>query len=145
MTTQLIHPDRIVKIRSHTREGVLSELLHALEETGVIERAADLLGPLLERERLMSTGIGYGIAIPHIKGPYVEDFVVVLGYAPEPVDFGAIDGRPVSVFVLIVGPEGRQSQYLRLLARISKALMSKRDRILGAKAPLEALADLLAE
>ena len=83
---------------------------------------ARLLAAIHEREKIMSTGIGLGIAIPHAKIPSVKDFVVGFAKIDQGIDFNSLDGKPVHFVVMIAGPDHQQERYLQLLARITLKL-----------------------
>ncbi len=92
----------------------------------------ELFRRLWEREQLSSTGIGDGIAIPHCKMPGLRQAVLAVGIAPQGVDFGAADGKPVKLFFCVVSPEAAPSEHLRVLAAISRWIKADRhaERIL---------------
>lgn len=77
---------------------------------------------LLEREKLGSTGIGDGIAIPHGKHSGLDDLMISFGRSPEGIDFDAMDGKPVHIFFLLMAPEKSTGQHLKVLAKISRML-----------------------
>jgi len=81
-----------------------------------------LLQAVLEREKIVSTGIGLGVAVPHAKIAEVSEFVVAYGRSRLGIDFGSIDDRPVHHVVLIVGPPDRQQRYLQFLATVTLKL-----------------------
>jgi PTS system nitrogen regulatory IIA component len=82
--------------------------------------AAELLQGLLERERLASTGIGHGIAVPHAYSAGLEGMIVALFRVPEGLDFGSIDEEPVHLVFLLAGPRSDELLHLKLLARIAR-------------------------
>lgn len=86
---------------------------------GAIEDPADALRRLIEREHTMSTGMGGGVAIPHAKTETCRRMVVALARVEDGVDFKAIDGRPVHVVFLLLGPPDSTRQHVDLLARIA--------------------------
>jgi len=86
---------------------------------GAITDPADALTRLLERERTMSTGMGGGVAVPHAKSYKCRDMVVVMGRVTDGVDFKAIDGRPVQIVFLLLGPPDSTRLHVDLLARIA--------------------------
>ena len=96
---------------------------HASEICGLQER--DIFDVLLQRERLGSTGLGQGVAIPHGKMPGLNRIVGVFARLAEPIDFDAADAEPVTIVVLLLAPEGAGADHLKALARISRLL---RDR-----------------
>ncbi len=86
---------------------------------GAIPDPADAFRRLLERERTMSTGMGGGVAIPHAKAETCRQMVVAMGRVEDGVDFKSIDGRPVHVVFLLMGPPDSTRQHVDLLARIA--------------------------
>jgi PTS system nitrogen regulatory IIA component len=121
LSQQLIISDLAAK----TKKGVLEELVSHLarHEERVNEEA--LLKVLLEREKLGSTGINDGIAIPHGKLKDIEDLLTVFGRSREGIDFGALDGKPSHLFFLLVAPENSAGAHLKALARISRIAQSE--------------------
>jgi mannitol/fructose-specific phosphotransferase system IIA component (Ntr-type) len=95
---------------------------------------ADLFKVIMDRERLCSTGIGSGIAIPHAKFPDLKSHLVAVGRSRAGIDYEAIDGKPVHLVFMIVGPLGSNETHLKTLARISKFLHDTnfRDNLLTA-------------
>jgi PTS system nitrogen regulatory IIA component len=134
-----LHPSRVGDLRGTTKDEVLSEMVALVRSSDSVEDPDALLAAVRERERVLSTGIGLGIAIPHAKIPGVARFVVAVGRHKAGIDFDAIDGRPVHLVVLIAGPQDAQDRYLRLLARLSQRLKQEevRKKILAAPTPAE--------
>lgn len=118
----IIPAERVVFLKATTKEGALREMVAVAAREPEVGDEAKLLEAILEREKIMSTGIGLGIAVPHAKVPFVSDFIVSFGKAPEGLQFNSLDGNPVQFVVLIAGPEGEQERYLQLLARITLKL-----------------------
>lgn len=118
----IIPAERAVILKAATKEEALREMATLLSKAGEVTDGDRLLEAILEREQIMSTGIGLGIAIPHAKIPSVKDFVVGLGKAQKGLDFNALDGKPVHFVVMIAGPDDQQERYLQLLARITLKL-----------------------
>jgi mannitol/fructose-specific phosphotransferase system IIA component (Ntr-type) len=86
---------------------------------GSIADRADAIARLLEREATMSTGMGGGVAVPHARTARLSGMVVALGLVPDGVDFRAIDGKPVHVVFMLLGPPDSTRQHVDLLARIA--------------------------
>jgi len=118
----IIPPERVKILESTDKEGALREMAALVTSAPEVENAERLLEAIFEREQIMSTGIGLGIAIPHAKIPQVREFVVALGKARRPIEFQSLDGKPVDFIVLIAGPDDQQERYLQLLARITLKL-----------------------
>ena len=104
------------------KEDVLKELVSSLAQIEDIGDEKNLLKVLLEREKLGSTGIGQGIAIPHGKTDKVNRLVAVLGISKSGVDFDALDGEAVYIFILLVAPKDSAGPHLKALAQISRLL-----------------------
>lgn len=98
--------------------------------------------PLEQRERLQSTGIGEGVAIPHATLEQAPKQVAALLLCPQGVEFDAIDGAPVSIFVAVVGPKRATSEHLKILAQLSRLLRSadSRKKLLESTSPEQAFA-----
>lgn len=118
----IIPPERVCILSAGTKEEALEELCGVLSEAPEVRDGAKLLDAIVEREKVMSTGIGLGIAIPHAKIREVSDFVVALGKSQSGLEFHSLDARPVHFVVMIAGPEDQQERYLQLLARITLKL-----------------------
>jgi PTS system nitrogen regulatory IIA component len=106
--------------------GVLRELSERVAATGLVRDAEVLYRALLERERLGSTGIGGGVAIPHCKLKGLEQVILAVGIAKPPVDFGAPDANPVALFFLVLSPDDSPAEHLQTLARISRWVRADR-------------------
>ncbi|MBI4395251.1 MAG: PTS sugar transporter subunit IIA [Candidatus Omnitrophica bacterium] len=115
---------RAIKIglSATTKEDVLKELVDVLAQVEDIGDPKGILKALIERENLGSTGIGQGIAIPHGKTDKTSRLVAVLGISKFGVDFDALDGEPVYIFVLLVAPKATAGPHLKALAQISRLL-----------------------
>lgn len=114
----------IAKLRATSKKQVLQELAkRAAEATGLPER--QIFEVLLERERLGTTGVGNGIAIPHGKLPGLKQLFGMFARLESPVDFDAIDEQPVDLIFLLLAPEAAGADHLKALARVSRLL---RDR-----------------
>lgn len=118
----LITPKSIIaNLRAGSKKQVLQELARrAAELTGQHERA--VFDVLLERERLGTTGVGHGIAIPHGKLPSLDRVYGVFARLERPVDFDAIDEQPVDLLFLLLAPEAAGADHLKALARVSRLL-----------------------
>jgi PTS system nitrogen regulatory IIA component len=139
LLTELLTPDRIrVPIHAGDKPGVLRELTHLLAERAQVD-PAPLLSAVLEREAVLSTGIGHGIAIPHAKVAAVGDLSLVCGSHPTGIDFDALDGAPVRLFFLLIGPESAAGQHVKALSRIARLVRREavREALMQAETPAE--------
>ena len=125
----------VEEISSRDKKGVLEELVGVLVKEGRISDGKEAIQVLLEREKLGSTGIGEGIAIPHGKLPDLKNVVCAFGRSRPGIDFEAVDNRPVHLFFLLLAPENSAGEHLKALARISRLLKDNhfRQRLLEAK------------
>ena len=128
LLTELLTADRVkIPLSSRTKEGVLRELVE-LAATGHAPAVVDsILSAVQEREQVLSTGIGGGIAIPHGKSTAVDQLLMAAGVASAPIEFGALDGQPVQLFFLLIGPESASGAHVKALSRISRLL--RRDKL----------------
>ena len=124
----------IPELRSRTKKEVLEELTGALLNCKANLDKEALVEVLLERERLGSTGIGDGIAIPHGKVQDLDELVLSFGRSTKGIEFDSMDGRPTHLFFLLIAPENSAGIHLRALAKISRLLKSShfRQRLLEA-------------
>lgn len=114
----------IAELEAKTKREVLEELTDALLRHKPQLDRSRLLEVLLEREKLGSTGIGEGIAIPHGKIENLDHLVVSFGRSTRGIDFESMDGKPAHLFFLLVAPENCAGIHLRALARIARFLKS---------------------
>jgi len=114
----------ITGLRAVNRWEATDELLGRLVETGAIksENLYAISGAVRKREQSMSTGIGFGIGIPHASTDLISEPVVALGRAKHGIAFDALDGQPVSLVVLFLVPQGEFQKHLHTVAGIAKLL-----------------------
>jgi PTS system nitrogen regulatory IIA component len=119
--SELLKPDAVMMLKASSKKHVLQELAkRAAQITEISERK--ILDTLLERERLGTTGVGNGIAIPHGKLGDLTAIHGVFAKLEKPVDFDAIDDHPVDLIFLLLAPEQAGADHLKALARISRLL-----------------------
>jgi PTS system nitrogen regulatory IIA component len=125
----------IADLKGKTKKQVLEELVGHLASTCAAIDSDELLRVLIEREKLGSTGIGNGIAIPHGKLSGLKDIALVFGKSSSGIDFDSIDGKPVQLFFLLVAPANSAGVHLKALARLSRLLKdsSFRTRLLDSR------------
>lgn len=128
------------------KREILAGLVALIEQTDGVMDSAGLLEEVQVREKLGSTGIGKGVAIPHVHLADVSKLHVAMMTTSEGVDFDAIDGDPCRIFIMVVAPDSSRQIYLRLLAEVSRLFRHDevRDSVLAAGAPGELL-DVLRE
>jgi len=128
--SDLLKPDAIVpNLKAVSKKQVIQDLCaKASKLTGLSER--ELFDTILQRERLGSTGVGQGVAIPHGKPRSIDRITGVFARLSKPVDFESLDEQPVDLVFLLLAPEGAGADHLKALARIARVL---RDQQIAAK------------
>jgi fructose-specific phosphotransferase system IIA component len=117
----------IIGLRGTTKREIIEELVSAIDANQIADRGR-VLESVLQREGIMSTGIGHGIAIPHGKSEAVKALSGVLGIKREGVDFESLDGQPAYIFFLLVSPADVSGPHIKALARISRLLKGEEFR-----------------
>lgn len=111
-------------VEATTKEGVIEELVEAVVAAGGVkeENKASVIQAVLKREKLGSTGIGRGFAVPHTKHPSVDRLVGTVGLSRAGVEFDSLDGEKVQILFLLISPPDRPGDHLRSLESISRRL-----------------------
>ncbi len=121
----VLRPENIkLPLTGQTKEDVIRELIDMFVETGLLDDADAVFQAVMEREKIMTTGVGKGVAIPHCKKNICKEFSIALGVHPAGVDYQSIDNKPARIIFLLIGPEDNPGMHIRLLSRISR-LISK--------------------
>ena len=123
------------ELKSGNKRDVLKELVGSFMKIHQKLDSEATLNVLFEREKLGSTGIGEGIAIPHGKITVLDQLILSFGRSAVGIDFDAMDGKPVHLFFLLIAPENSAGQHLKTLAKISKMLKDSvfRTKLMAAK------------
>lgn len=121
------------------KEDLIRVMVERLAEIGLVASVSQVTQALLARERVMSTGVGQGIALPHARNAAVKETCVALARLSAPMEFAALDGRPVDLVFLAADP-GDRGELMRVLAQISRLMRSGdlRKRLMHAKTPADA-------
>ena len=126
---EYISKDRIVIFeKGSEKKDILNKLAEMISESDNVENKSKFIEDIWERESIMSTGIGLGIAIPHARSKYIKDIVMSIGIAKESIEYDALDGKPVDFIVMIAANESQQREYLQVLAKVALVLKSKKKR-----------------
>lgn len=121
--SKLLTADRIrVPLKAAEKTEVITELIDVLAATGGLADRDAALQAVLKREAERTTGIGYGLAIPHGKSDGCQKLVMAAGKPAEPVDFQSLDQRPVTFVVLLVSPPDQTGPHIQALAKISRLM-----------------------
>ena len=124
--TQILRPDCVkVPVESKDKEAVITELVDLLDSNGLLLDRDVALEAVLTRERTQSTGTGAGIAIPHGKCNAVKELVMAIGIAHEPIEFESVDGKPVTILILLISPADQTGPHIQALARISRLMLNE--------------------
>lgn len=140
LLNELLKPDRIkIPLVSTSKEDLLRELVDVIDADVPLQDKEDVLRAVREREDVLSTGIGNGVAIPHGKSASVPGLALAAGVTRQPVNFDALDGQPVTLFFLLVGPDSAAGEHVKALSRISRLLRRDdfRTRLAAASSPEE--------
>lgn len=115
----------VVDLKATDKKSAIVELVEVLKDTKKAKKADEIIEVVLEREKLGSTGIGQGVAIPHGKTDVLQEQVGVLGISRKGIEFNSLDGEPVNIIFLLVGPVEVAGQHLKALSRISRLFKDK--------------------
>ena len=119
----LLSEDKIIPgLKGKTKEEVINELIDLFTEDKTVTDINCVRESVLEREKIMSTGVGKGFAIPHAKTDCVAEIIAAFGVAKESIEFNALDNQPVNLIFLLVGKENLVGPHIKLLSRISRMM-----------------------
>jgi fructose-specific phosphotransferase system IIA component len=145
--SSILNQDLIqVNIPGETKEDVINAIIDLAATSNKVKDIDRVRHAIFEREKIMSTGVGKGFAIPHGKTDAVTDIVAAFGITEKPIDYQSLDHEPVRLLFLLVGKDSLVGAHIKLLSRISR-LMNKeelRHKLLHAKTAAEIL-DILRE
>jgi fructose-specific phosphotransferase system IIA component len=124
-------PDCIsVRINIKTKQELLKYMVELGSKSGKILNKELVLNDVLEREHILSTGVGKGIALPHAKTNAVDSFLISWATLENPLEYNSLDSNPVNIIILILGPEGNVGMNLKILSKISRLLNNEEFRYL---------------
>jgi mannitol/fructose-specific phosphotransferase system IIA component (Ntr-type) len=134
---KMIDESRCVDLQSHSKEEALRELVDVLATSPNVTDRDDLLRAIFEREKVISTGVGIEVALPHVKIPSVKDFAVAIGRSTKGIDFESLDEKPVYIVVMIGANDKQAGEFLKVLAQLVLRLKSRQFRkaVMFAKDP----------
>lgn len=140
--TDILTNDRIkIPLENSEKEKVIQEMVDVIDSSIKLENKNQILKAVLDREAVMSTGVGDEVAIPHGKSDGVPDIFAALGITSTPVDFHSLDDKPVRLIWLLIGPQEKTGAHLKALSRISRLMHKKdfRERLIAAHTPNDAI------
>jgi nitrogen PTS system EIIA component len=144
---EALHQDAILtNLSSRDKKGLIEELAAPVARIIGVS-CQDLVRVLMERERLGSTGIGMGIAIPHGKLKSLDSLVMGFGLSRKGVDYDTLDGRPAHLFFMLLTPESSTGLHLKALARIARMLKNEsfKEKLFRAQTPDDIISIIQAE
>ena len=140
----MLEAKRVLFLKGQSKEEVIKELLESVP-SWMIEDRQRVFQALLEREKIMATGIGMGVAVPHVKISGVQEMALAVGIHSQGIEWGSLlDTEKARIVVLIVAPDYKAKEYLQLLAKIVKILKETRDKLLRAEG-VEEVIDILSQ
>ena len=139
--TQILQPTCVkVPLQGKDKNSVISELVDLLDANGLLLDKNAVAQAVFMREQTRSTGIGSGVAIPHGKCKAVRELVMAIGITQESIDFASVDGKPVTIVILLISPTDQTGPHIQALARISRLMLDEqfRQALENANSPEEA-------
>ncbi len=125
----ILRLDKIVpSLKSKSKRDIINELVDLFADDDRVTDLEKVKASVWEREKIMSTGVGKGFAIPHVKTDAVEEIVAAFGKLSSPIDFEALDGKPVNLIFLLIGKENLVGPHIKLLSRISRMMNNDKFR-----------------
>jgi fructose-specific phosphotransferase system IIA component len=115
-------------LKGNTKEEIIKELVELAGNSDLVKNKEELLKSVLDREKLVTTGVGYNVAFPHAKTKSVRGVVIAFGRKSEGVDFEAMDRKPVNLFFLIAAPEDAIGAHLNVMAKLSFLMKNEKNR-----------------
>ena len=138
--TDILNKDKIIsELKGNGKEDIINEMIDLFNDDNRVNDITKVRNAVLEREKIMSTGVGKGFAIPHGKTNAVNDMIAAFGKTSHKIDFNSLDKQPVNLVFLLVGKEDAVGPHIKLLSRISR-MMNKdefREQLLQAQSPEE--------
>lgn len=123
-----LDPNLVAFLDVDTRDEALIALVDLVDQAGYLHDKQAFYQFILEREKIVSTGIGMGVAIPHAKLSDYDNFFIAIGISSKPIYWNALDGSPVRIIFMIGGPDDKQTEYLQILSRLTDAIKDEERR-----------------
>ncbi len=132
-----LDPSLVAFLDVHTRDEAIRGMVEFIDKTGRLHDKEAFYNAIIEREKIVSTGVGMGAAIPHAKLASYDDFFIAIGVLRHSIDWNALDGSSVRVIFLIGGPDDKQTEYLQILSNLTLAIKDEniRKRMLTLNSP----------
>ena len=140
---EFLRPEAILqRLKEKEKEQAIEELVARMAEVGLVPDKARTLQSVLARERMMSTGIGEGVAIPHAKDDLITQPLIAFGFSKEGIPFESVDGRKVHLIFLLLSPKSDPTGYIKFLGKIARLLDNRdlRESLKKAQSPQDVIA-----
>ena len=136
-----------IPLANTEKAKIIEEMVGVIADSVELENRAEILKAVLDREAVMSTGVGDEVAIPHGKTESLNEIIAALGITKDPVDFKSLDDKPVRLVWLLIGPQDKTGPHLKALSRISRLMHKEefRERLIQTKAPKHAIEIIASE
>ncbi len=121
-------PSLVTFLNVHTRDEALNALVDLLDHDKKLENRKIFYDAIMDREKIVSTGIGMGVAIPHAKLSPCDDFFIAIAVLQRGVEWKALDNAPVRLIFMIGGPDNKQTEYLQILSALTVAIKDEERR-----------------
>ncbi len=115
-------------LKGKTKNEIIEELVNIASRSKLVKDKEEVLKAVLEREKLVTTGVGYGVAFPHAKTKAIKGIAIAFGRSKAGIDFDAMDKKPVRLFFMIAAPEDAIGAHLNVMARLSYLMKSEKNR-----------------
>lgn len=122
---KMIDESRVIDLKATNKEDALRELVDVLSTSPDVTDKEELLNAIFEREKVISTGVGIEVALPHVKIPSVKNFVIAIGRSHKGIDFESLDDKPVYIVVMIGANDKQAGDFLKVLARLVLKLKNR--------------------
>ena len=127
--TLLLHSDRVIILEESDKRTVLTKLVDLLSQSPLVHNRDELLNGIFAREELMSTGIGFGVGVPHVRIDSVSDLVMAVAVCKQPVaEYSSLDNQPVQIVCMLAARSDQHTKYIRTLSAVSSRLKNEETR-----------------
>ena len=126
--SRYMDPQLVLFLNTTSRDETLHQMIHQLHEIGKIDDEELFYQAIMDREKIVSTGIGMGVAIPHAKLSSYNDFFITIAVLHKSVDWQALDAVPVKLIFMIGGPDDKQTEYLQILSSLTQIIKDEERR-----------------
>lgn len=123
-----MHENLVIRLEENERQNVIKRMVDLLDEKNMLLDKESFLQAVIQREKIVSTAIGMGVALPHAKLSGYKKFFIAIGIHPQGVFWDALDSMNVRIVFMIGGPDDQQKQYLQLLSKLTLAIKDEERR-----------------